>query len=657
MRIKLSTKLYSISALAMLGIVFATGMSVYVTGQQKKAFKRMEQGNFAQINHALSAQVSLSEAVRAYKNYLVRKDEKQVGIFKEQLKNLEASLADYEKVVDSDQERQAVAQSRDELAKYRGSIDQLVARRAVDSDIFHLDATLARGIDRPLGAAVRQMGDIARKKYEEDSLALDAQSRHLLWTQLALTIAVGILLAFFGIRIGRRLTMRLRWFSEIISRVADKDLTARVKIRAEDELGDMGKNFNRMTNNMEVMIKTIQEAVLQLTNESKSLSASAESMAKDSEDVAAQAGAVATAGEEMAATSTEIAQNCNAAAQSSNNANDTALAGADVVERTVKVMHRIAERVKDSAKNVESLGARSNQIGAIVRTIEDIADQTNLLALNAAIEAARAGEQGRGFAVVADEVRALAERTTKATKEIGEMIKSIQQETKGAVTVMEEGVKEVEIGTAEAGKSGDALRGILEQINSVTMQVSQMATAAEQQTATTSEISGNIHQITEVVQGSAGLARKSTEAANCLADLAEKIQTDIRTFKTEGSELFILELAKTDHEAFVENVGMVLQGKRQQDGSSLSTHHTCRFGMWYDNEGQKLCGHLRSFRAINAPHEKVHTVARQVVDAVNAGNLQQAQNLFPQLKDLSRQIIVLLEEMRSEFEHSKSAAA
>jgi methyl-accepting chemotaxis protein len=359
----------------------------------------------------------------------------------------------------------------------------------------------------------------------------------------------------------------------------------------------------------------------------------------------------------MAATSTEIANNCIMAADSSQNANQTALNGSAVIDRTVEVMRRIAEKVKESAKTVEGLGCRSDQIGAIVGTIEDIADQTNLLALNAAIEAARAGEHGRGFAVVADEVRALAERTTRATKEISEMIKSIQQETNGAVNTMEEGVREVETGTTEAGKSGEALAEILEQINTVSQQVSQIATAAEQQTATTSEISGNILQITTVSQETADFAKTSTQAASDLAQLAENLQADCRKFITEGSDLFILELAKSDHKAFVDNVEAVLKGKRQQDGAALSTHLTCRFGKWYTNEGKQKCGHISSYKAINAPHEQVHTMARRIVDAVNGGNVALAQQLFPQLVTLSKEISHLLDEMYSECQASKRKAA
>jgi methyl-accepting chemotaxis protein len=197
---------------------------------------------------------------------------------------------------------------------------------------------------------------------------------------------------------------------------------------------------------------------------------------------------------------------------------------------TVASMNGIADRVKETATTLERLGSRSDQIGEIVGTIEDIADQTNLLALNAAIEAARAGEQGRGFAVVADEVRALAERTTKATKEIAQMIKAIQNETKGAIMSMEEGVTEVERGAQEAAKSGEALDNILNQINAVAQEINQIATAAEEQTATTTEITNNIQMITEVVQMSASCSIEAAGSAKELLANAEKLQSLVREF-------------------------------------------------------------------------------------------------------------------------------
>jgi methyl-accepting chemotaxis protein len=219
------------------------------------------------------------------------------------------------------------------------------------------------------------------------------------------------------------------------------------------------------------------------------------------------------------------------AAERSKRSSDSAARGGEVVQQTISGMHRIAAQVKQSAQTVESLGVRSEQIGEIVGTIEDIADQTNLLALNAAIEAARAGEQGRGFAVVADEVRALAERTSVATKEISEMIRAIQKETKEAVVAMEEGVSEVEKGATTSEKSGEALHEILAHIEEVNMQINQIAIAAEEQTATTSEISSNVMQVTQVVQETSRGAYETATASAQLAANAQLLQELVNKFK------------------------------------------------------------------------------------------------------------------------------
>jgi methyl-accepting chemotaxis protein len=309
------------------------------------------------------------------------------------------------------------------------------------------------------------------------------------------------------------------------------DLTKRLDDSTGDELAEIGRYFNLFIEKLRGIIANISRTSGEVAGASSHLHGISERIATGSEEVAAQAGTVATAGEEMSATSADIAQNCQRAAESAQQASQTASRGATVVEKTVAVMGQIAYKVQESSRTVASLGARSDQIGAIIGTIEDIADQTNLLALNAAIEAARAGEQGRGFAVVADEVRALAERTTRATKEIGDMIKAIQRETGEAVTVMEQGVLQVTEGTGEAAKSGEALQEILLQINEVVLQVNQIATAAEEQTATTSEISSNIVQITEVMQQTSQGSQESATAASQLRGNASELQRLVQQFK------------------------------------------------------------------------------------------------------------------------------
>jgi methyl-accepting chemotaxis protein len=316
-----------------------------------------------------------------------------------------------------------------------------------------------------------------------------------------------------------------------VDKLAKGDLNLILRKEGNDEIGRLTDGFSHMVDSLRTIITKVSETSAQVASAANQLYANSEQMATGAEEVAAQAATVATAAEEMAATSGDIAQNCHLAADGSQHASNAACAGATEVEKTIEVMNRIAGRVKDTARTVGNLGERSDQIGAIIGTIEDIADQTNLLALNAAIEAARAGEQGRGFAVVADEVRALAERTTRATREIGDMIKAIQGETRGAVTAMEQGVAQVEEGTSEAAKSGAALQEILDQVNAVSMQVNQIATAAEEQTATSSEISSNIQQMTGVVQETARGAQESASAASQLARHAEDLQRIIGQFK------------------------------------------------------------------------------------------------------------------------------
>ncbi|WP_136514181.1 methyl-accepting chemotaxis protein [Geomonas edaphica] len=347
----------------------------------------------------------------------------------------------------------------------------------------------------------------------------------------AIFLGGGITLIFFVLR---RLLSPLGILCHRVSDLAEGegDLTKRVDVgNRNDEIGLLADKLNTFVEHMGGIIGQIADASRALASESNALTSTSMSISVGAESVAGQTATVATASEEMAATAADIANNCHHAADSAQRAADTTQDGFKVVKSTVNGIRERGELTRDNAQAISSLGERSEQIGAIVATIEDIADQTNLLALNAAIEAARAGEQGRGFAVVADEVRALAERTTRATKEIGTMIRAIQQETKSAIASMEEGVRGTDQGIQEAAQLEGALASILEQVNEVTTQVNQIATAAEEQGATTGEITNNIQQVTAVVQETASGAQDSAQSASRLSELSAELQMIVGKFK------------------------------------------------------------------------------------------------------------------------------
>jgi methyl-accepting chemotaxis protein len=356
-----------------------------------------------------------------------------------------------------------------------------------------------------------------------------AQAVQLFIYVVSLICAVVVGLVLFAA--AGRFTAELQEIVQTLERIADGDLTVQFDAKNRDEIGAMQLACQRMASNLHDLISQIIDISTGIVAATSQLHATSEQIATGAEEAAFQANTVATASEEMSATSSDIARNCSMVADASRQTTESATAGATVVQETIDGMNVIAGRVRQTSKTIDALGTRSEQIGEIVGTIEEIADQTNLLALNAAIEAARAGEQGRGFAVVADEVRALAERTTKATREIGEMIKAIQNETREAVKSMEEGVQEVEKGAVSSQKSGQALEEILERISEVSMQVSQIATAAEEQTATTGELTGNIQQITEVVQQAAQGSEETAAAAARLAGQAQELQNLVSRFR------------------------------------------------------------------------------------------------------------------------------
>ncbi len=327
----------------------------------------------------------------------------------------------------------------------------------------------------------------------------------------------------------KELITYIQEIAEASQRIAQNDLTVQVKPKSEKDV--LGNSFKIMIENLSGMIRQLADNARELVSAATQISSTAEQLSQGVNEQAQQINQVSSGVEEVTATIVESSRNAGEATDASRNASTTASTGGQIVSDTIQGMQRIADVVRDSAESIAKLANSADQIGEIIGVIDDIADQTNLLALNAAIEAARAGEQGRGFAVVADEVRKLAERTSKATSEITDMIKGIQHETEDAVNSMEAGIQEVDKGRELADKAGNSLNEIVAMNQRVVDMIEQIASAAEQQSTAAEEISRSIEQISNVIDETAKGAEQSAAAAEELNRQAEGLQQMVSRFK------------------------------------------------------------------------------------------------------------------------------
>lgn len=363
--------------------------------------------------------------------------------------------------------------------------------------------------------------------------AVEERLRDMLLSIIGIAVVVLIIIAIVGVILASTMLRPLRLMKDNLDDIAagEGDLTKRLAITSRDELGDLAGSFNRFVDKIHGLVRQIAEMTTQLTTLVGEVASQAQRSEQAMERQRTETDQVATAINQMSAAAQEVAHSAQGASVAAQQTDQEGLAAKRVVDGSIRQIHALVDDIRHSGTSLDSLQQDVSSIVSVLGVIRSIAEQTNLLALNAAIEAARAGEAGRGFAVVADEVRALASRTQQSTQEIQGMIDRLQKGTQSAVEAMRRS-SEAGDGTSksatEAGSSLDTIGQLIGTINSMNAQI---ASAAEEQTSVAEEINRSVHQIAVAVESVAEETRHSAQTSRSLSDLGQRLGALVKQFR------------------------------------------------------------------------------------------------------------------------------
>ncbi|MFH1494405.1 MAG: methyl-accepting chemotaxis protein [Pseudomonadota bacterium] len=327
------------------------------------------------------------------------------------------------------------------------------------------------------------------------------------------------------------LLSKLRRISQVATAISKKDISHTCSMESHDMIGEIIQGFNKMAENLRELIGEVANMSGHVNRDANTIQGLMAGVRSRFDAQQHTVASINSSTETLSETVAEISSSARQVSEAARNASNLAKSGGNIVQETIQGMRQINESVTLGSSAVDNLGRKSDEIGAIVAVINGIAEQTNLLALNAAIEAARAGEQGRGFAVVADEVRKLAEKTAQATQEISGMIQSVQQETRNAISTMQSGTEQVRGGVEKATEAGRALQEIVLSVERVSEMIERIAAGASSQNQMVSEVRNHVDEISQMVQDASVDTMAGEQATSALASLSAELDQVIKQFK------------------------------------------------------------------------------------------------------------------------------
>ena len=399
---------------------------------------------------------------------------------------------------------------------------RLDSEDSLDKSEIQLNKLMAEA-DR-LQTAVRGIADGTRVSVT-DSISTSSWLNSII---TIISIALAVLISWYTVRSISRPLSRV---NHMLNIMADGNLTERVDYNAQDEFGELASNTNKLTGNLRKLIEGIANRATQLATAAEQSSNVSDETTNAIDEQRRQIEQVATATQEMNSTASEMADGAEQALREIQHSDDEAKRVRQISDKNRATIEGLASEIKGASEVIDQLSENSKNIGGILDVIRGIADQTNLLALNAAIEAARAGEQGRGFAVVADEVRTLASRTQESTEEIQDMIENLQNDSQRAVTVMNKGREQAELSVQQSDEAAQALQSITESVHQASDSSNHIANAAKEQSSTAQDISERLESIVSIAEQTASGSKQTAQASNEVAKLADELQDSIKSFR------------------------------------------------------------------------------------------------------------------------------
>lgn len=455
-----------------------------------------------------------------------------------------------------------------------------------------------------------------------------------------LTILVLVTMGrMFGMTI---LMIQIDKLRQRLQAVSQGDFTQKLSvIDKENEVGQMFSAYNNMVERISELIGSVVQSTADVSSSIDTIASRLEDTSQGVQQQHLEIDQVATAMNEMAATVREVASNTEQTAYSAKQAQDDAKQGQSIIGQATQSIHELAKQIEDAAQVMTLLQQDSDKVGQIMAVISQIAEQTNLLALNAAIEAARAGEQGRGFAVVADEVRNLAKRTQDSTVEIRSIVEHLQAQSSRAASMMSHSQERAQH-TVEATASADqALQQIVGSIANITDMSSHIATAAEEQSQVAGEMDRSINNISSIAKQTNQAAQDTVNATSEIHGQMDRLRELVARFRFSQTGVD-LSAAKTAHLAWKGKLRAYLNGKSTINKAQACSHKDCALGKWYYGEGLEKYGHLAEMREIAQPHERLHQVICEVIEAREQGNKAQAEQLYQKVEPMSKEVVALI---------------